>query len=194
MKKIYCLIFVFLLFGCKSPDNPNCMNMSRFKVAQVLDSGALAYECKHGECSPFNRWVALEMQLGMDYYDDMIVNVPSDKCAVQDGVYKYQTKDERIKTVPIVDFDYKYEASSEEEVQERIQEKIDTMRLRMENECQNIIENKEDRKKCSCFSDVLLEELVSAREKNDNFKGKEQVIKNIEKKCGKLPKELRETL
>ena len=37
------------------------------------------------------------------YYDDEIVNVPSGKVVRQTGIYKYQTKSEDYKTVPIIE-------------------------------------------------------------------------------------------
>lgn len=206
MNKFSYLLLALTLTGCaafenisnplKSPDNPNCMDMDSFKIAQVLNDGALAYECKNGDCSPFYRWVALKQQLGMDYYDDMIVDVPTGKCAVQDGVYKYQTKDERTKTVPVIDFDYMYKSSSEKESEERFHERLDTLKLRVDNECRGITKDASNGKKCSCFSDTFVEEVVAVGEKEDVSYEKEKlnIIKKVEKKCGKLPKELKEKL
>ena len=40
---------------------------------------------------------------GKYYYDDEIVGVPSGKVVRQTGIYKYQTKSEDYKTVPIIE-------------------------------------------------------------------------------------------
>ena len=88
------------LFQSNTEHNDNCMNMRRFKVLQVLElNHALAHECNTGELCALNPVVLLTPMRGVDYYDDMIVTIPTDKCAVQDGTYKYETKDKRIKTV-----------------------------------------------------------------------------------------------
>jgi len=39
---------------------------------------------------------------GKTYYDDQVIKLPSGKCFKQIGTYQYPTKDERIKTVPVV--------------------------------------------------------------------------------------------
>ncbi len=36
------------------------------------------------------------------YYDDQKINVPSDKCVMQIGTYKYNTASDFEKTVPVI--------------------------------------------------------------------------------------------
>ena len=105
MKK-YLLFTLFVLFGCNqmppindlSPQterNPNCMDMRRFKVFQVFDDYyALANACTHEKFEDLctGAVVLLTPQRGIEYYDEMYVSAPEDKCAVQNGVYKYETK------------------------------------------------------------------------------------------------------
>ena len=39
---------------------------------------------------------------GKTYYDDQVIKLPSGKCFKQIGTYQYPTKDDRLKTVPVV--------------------------------------------------------------------------------------------
>lgn len=39
---------------------------------------------------------------GKAYYDQQIMRIPADKSAIQIGVYQYTTKDDMLKTVPVV--------------------------------------------------------------------------------------------
>lgn len=67
-----------------------------FVVIQVIDGNyALAYD--------YDGLVALVMNDdGEYYYDNQTIYVPRGKCMRQVGLYKYQTKTEDWKTVPIV--------------------------------------------------------------------------------------------
>ncbi len=214
MKKFYTLLAV-LLAGCasqsvtetpslvpytKSVDNKYCMSMNRFKIAQVLEDGALAYECRKNTCSPFDTWVALRNQRGIDYYDDMIIEIPKEKCAVQNGVYKYQTNDDRNKTVPIIVFEYKNNPKSQEEVSQRLDEHIkDSYFSCMEQVRKDkTVKNKEEL--CQCVSDSIKDSLTKAFQefleqgrKIDTFNEKsfsDDLIKATETKCGPLPQAL----
>lgn len=69
-----------------------------FEVFQVVDEGfALANGCGRGLVV-----YALVVEEGKYYYDEEVVRVPKNKTVRQVGIYKYLTKDSRIKTVPIV--------------------------------------------------------------------------------------------
>ena len=192
----------FLLTGCaafegitnpmRSPDNPNCMDMSSFKIAQVLDDGALAYECQGGTCSAFNRWVKLDIQPNIDYYDDQIVNVPSDKCAIQKDVFQYETKDNRIKTVPVIDFDYMYKSNSDEENERRFQEWLNISKFRMYNACIKDLKTS-DKEKCACFADAFVDNLIKV-ELTTYKKERSGIIKKIEKTCGTIPKKIKDQI
>ena len=118
--------------GYEAERNEDCMDMTRFKVLQVLeDNHALAFECNSGEYCSNNTVVLLTPQDGVDYYDDMIVFLPKQKCAVQDGVYKYETKNKSLKTVPIIRYQYEFSPRSEEEAMQRFNEKMEELK----NDC-----------------------------------------------------------
>ena len=112
MKKII-LATVLMLLGCTQissinvlpstepvkEENPNCMDMRRFKVFQVFeDSYALASACtaEYDENFCIGAVVLLTPQRNIEYYDEMYVSAPDNKCAIQDGVFKYETKNKRI--------------------------------------------------------------------------------------------------
>lgn len=82
-----------------------CLSVNRFEVMQTIgDNYALAYEQE----KYFNNYGATDLLVlvtndnGEFYYDNQIIEVPKGKCMRQVGVYKYQTKAEIWKTVPIV--------------------------------------------------------------------------------------------
>ena len=83
------------------------MSLRSFKVFQVLSNGtALAYSTEKANVQ--YKWqygepvVFLLPEEGTTYYDDLIVKVPSGKVVRQIGTYRYETKNEFVKTVPIV--------------------------------------------------------------------------------------------
>lgn len=71
-----------------------------FKVFQVLEDGvALAIG---NELSSYDLIVLLWNDQGEKYYDNQDVVAPRGKCFRQIGIYKYESKDERYRTVPVV--------------------------------------------------------------------------------------------
>ncbi len=194
MNKFSYLLLALTLTGCaafqgitnpmRSPDNQNCMDMNSFKVFQVLELGALAYENNGDMSSILDRVVYLRLHPNFDYYDGMIVDVPSGMCAVQDGVYKYETKGGNNKTVPVIDFDYMYEATSEEEKQERFEQMLDVGKYRIFNLCRNVSKTKDSKKKCSCFTNTYTD-LILEMKKDENTtyeKSRSKIIQKVEKK------------
>lgn len=209
MKKLF-LTLLFILLGCPKvysfdlfsditfaeEHNPACMNMKKFKVFQVSDdNAALAKDCtteENGFC--FGAVVLLEPQRTIDYYDDMYVYTPKNKCAVQDGVYRYETKSGDLKTVPIIHFEYKQTATSEKEVISRVNEKFEDLRYMCKraatyDDIENIQEVVE---KCDCVVDTGKEEFLQAVKGNNRIIDKDEFekefSKNVKKKCGELPK------
>jgi len=84
-----------------------CLSINNFEVMQVVGEGcALAYEVKWN--SILERYTSTDLLVliindnGEYYYDDQIIKVPRGKCMRQVGIYKYPTKMEIEKTVPIV--------------------------------------------------------------------------------------------
>ena len=206
MKK-YILFTFLILLGCSQipsmnvlptprEHNENCMDMRRFKVFQVFeDSYALADACtaSYDEDFCIGAVVLLTPQRNVEYYDDMYVSVPSNKCAVQDGVFKYETKNKTYKTVPVVAFEYEFEASSEDEKIERFRNDMEDGRF----ECKlSVINNKKQKTKynidkCDCMIDFITNEILNIKDKDFSEAEKDTITKELykkmEKKCGKIP-------
>lgn len=72
---------------------------SSLEVFQVLEP-SVALTMIHGEIG--SAVYLLVNNEGKTYYDDQVIKLPSGKCFKQIGTYQYPTKDERIKTVPVV--------------------------------------------------------------------------------------------
>lgn len=108
-------IFIFL-FGCETTStsihsteknsntmrNPKCEDVTKFKVFQVLDKFVLANVCnKDDDDYCFGHVVYFEKEKGKIYYDDQVIKVKDNECAIYTGTYRYQTPG-GYKTVPIV--------------------------------------------------------------------------------------------
>ena len=204
MKK-YILFMLFILLGCSQtpsinvlPEsrehNENCMDMKRFQVFQVFeDNYALANACTADWDSSYcnGAVVLLTPQRSIEYYDEMYVASPENKCAVQDGVYKYEAKNKTHKTVPVIRFDYEFSSSSEEEDLERLHDKMEDARY----ECKlSVINNKKQNtkaniNKCDCIVDFITNEFMTIRDKTaaEKEKFEKELPKKLEKKCGKIP-------
>ncbi|MBQ8631324.1 MAG: hypothetical protein IJ479_06350 [Alphaproteobacteria bacterium] len=200
MKKILLFSFLFLV-GCASftlKRNENCLDSTEFEIFQTLDtSAALATECTISRgCSSFNKTVLLLPQVDIEYYDQMIVKIPENKCPIIMGTYRYTSKDERERTVPIIDFAYEYEPANEEE---KIIRQISGFRGFVFYKCSEA----KERSICSCATEEIFQEFLATL-KNDGiniFSDKKEVskmVKSAEQNCGKLPKnyvdELNKTL
>lgn len=202
MKK-YILFTFLVLFGCSQVPsvevlpvsrerNEICMDMKRFQVFQVFDdSYALANACTADWDSSYcnGAVVLLTPQRDIEYYDEMYVSAPKNKCAIQDGVFKYETKNKTHKTVPVIRFDYEFSSSSEKEALERFYDKIEDARY----ECKlSVINNKKQKTKanitkCDCIVDFITNEFLNLKDKTDTDKFEKELPKKIEKKCGKIP-------
>ena len=103
MKNICLTLLLLSLSGCVgfSKDGQQCFESQRFEVFQGLYGGALAYACPwYDDLCFVNTVVYLTAPEYIDYYDDQIVSADAETCWVQDGVYRYETKQEITKTVP----------------------------------------------------------------------------------------------
>lgn len=184
MKNIY-LLLILLLTSCSTidslseigVDNENCIGVRRFKVLQAIHHNTgLAFECFTPDCSDAysnNVNFIFGDKVSEDLYDGMIYEVPADKCAVRNGVYKYQNKEGTQKTVSQIVFEYKNNYQSEEEHQNRISEAKENIYAL----CINSYEDEElpqDEKYCSCYGSSYIDNGGDA--------------KAIKKECGKLPK------
>ena len=184
MKKLI-LAFTVLLTSCAitdsfkevNIDNENCIGVRRFKVLQAIyHNTGLAYECFTPDCSDYyhnNLDFILGDKVSEDLYDGMIYEVPTDKCAVRKGVYKYENKEGTMKTVSQIIFEYKNNYKSEEERQNRIYEAKENIY----SLCMNSYEDEKlqkDEKYCTCYGSSYIDNSGDA--------------KAIKKECGKLPK------
>jgi hypothetical protein len=116
MKKIFIILLIFIC-GCettktsiqsktdepsKTIRNPKCEDIKSFKVFQVLDNFVLANVCRDSDdqyC--FGHVVYFPKEKGKIYFDDQIIKVKDNECAIYIGTHQYQTKN-GYKTVPIV--------------------------------------------------------------------------------------------
>lgn len=81
------------------PEKGECITRSALKVFQVIEP-TVALTTERGSQSS-----AVYMVMNDDeklYFDEQIINIPQKQCARQIGTYKYQTKNENWKTVPVV--------------------------------------------------------------------------------------------
>ncbi len=190
MKKLF-LSFVVLLAGCVSytvfHDNENCIGTREFKILQALNNGALAYECTIWDgCSSFNQLVFVDWLLDIDYYDDMVFKIPSNKCAVRNGVYTYTNRENIRKTVPAIRFEFKDNPKSKEDFVERFEDsykKMYTACLHSSQESDNV----KDSKFCECYTTEYVKYVNTLDFDMDNF-SYTVLNKNVKKECGKLPK------
>lgn len=108
------LTFVILLFVAKSnSDNPSNDNMiifeqpqqkidaKSFEVMQVLPDGNALATVESNE--NFGMIVMFLANKNATYYDNQKIEVPTGKCARQIGTYRYMTRNNIEKTVPIID-------------------------------------------------------------------------------------------
>ena len=89
-------------------DQPGeCLNAKAFEVMQVVDNNhALAHEVEWDELLEDYMQTGLLVLVTNDngeyYYDDQIIEVPQGMCMRQVGIYRYQTRMDMEKIVPIV--------------------------------------------------------------------------------------------
>ncbi len=82
------------------------MNAESFKVIQVLPNGsALAtykeFSRKAGDLE-YGTVVLFQASENSSYYDDQVIKLPKGKCFKQIGTYRYVTRQEMEKTVPVI--------------------------------------------------------------------------------------------
>lgn len=81
------------------PEKGACITNNELEVFQTIEpTMALA---KFGRF-PDETLVLLINYENQYYYDGQKIQIPSDKCAIQLGIYQYETKMELLKTVPAV--------------------------------------------------------------------------------------------
>lgn len=81
----------------------DCISTNSFSVIQVVEGGALAIEHMDDMLGiPSGLVVLFIDEGGKSYYDSQDIKIPKGKCARQVGIYKYVSKEEVEKTVPVV--------------------------------------------------------------------------------------------
>lgn len=108
------LTFVILLFVAKSNSSNSSNNnmvifeqpqqiidVKSFEIMQVLPDGNALATVKSNE--NFGMIVMLLANKNATYYDDQKIEVSTGKCARQIGTYRYMTRNNIEKTVPIID-------------------------------------------------------------------------------------------
>lgn len=89
-------------------DEPqDVIHAKKFEVMQVLPDGtALAtvkYDMDDANNDNMGMVVLFIPKEGTSFFDDQIIKVPEGKCARQVGTYRYITRQEMEKTVPVVE-------------------------------------------------------------------------------------------
>lgn len=93
----------------------------------------------------------LTPQRNVDYYDGMFVTSPVGKCAMQDGIYRYESKS-GLNTVPRIRWAFKYAPENEQEAVAQLNEHMENSI----NECKLIYASnketntEENMKNCDC--------------------------------------------
>lgn len=199
---MYFIVWWFLLAGCAPLDdiniqyiaperNENCQDIAEVEIFQTLNGYALASVCDHkGDTFCLGMTVRVN-EYTEPLYDKKRVSAPNGKCIVFNETYKYETKDNSIKTVPVIDFEYEYLATNEEETVNRILATHTDIKkscvLEMNKEFKDLMLSvKEER--CECLADEIMKILFENAENNKELK---LDAKAIEKKCGKLPKSIK---
>ena len=178
MRKIFVVIICIILSACNMTKidtnthnawnpkkNTDCTEFNTIKIFQTFDDFALANVCDRGDtryCSGMT--VVIPKKWGLKFWDDKVITPPNGKCFTYDGIYKYKTKLNDLKTVPIVGFSYEYTPKSEEEARFRFEE----MSTEVYKDCYIRFEQEKDKKLktegnkfCKCIEDITQETLSS---------------------------------
>ena len=172
--------------------NKNCINIAKFKIFQVFDDNyALARSCEDNDDTLcLGLVVLLTPQENIDYYDEMYILAPDNKCPVQDGVYRYTTKNDIKKTVPIIYFEDKI-LDSDDKIS-TIDKYNDYDLEAFENSCISSLDNKtaENIKVCKCMANFLKNDLLNITLKElyeiDEESVGEYIFTKMQNKCGTI--------
>lgn len=178
--------------------NPKCEDVHDIEVFQVFSDGALAFTCErngYDDCS-WGVTVAVPKSVSDILYDKQRIKAPKGKCIVFNDTYQYENKDGDIKTVPIVSFEYEYAPATAAEFEERlIETKLEIYDFCLEETNKTFKKTTEDnKKKCSCFSESVIEQLWTIMSENPDAKIDTmgtKILQEAENKCGKLPKSMK---
>lgn len=205
-KLIFVLPIIFM--GCATTMMPSarernekCADFEEVEIFQTFGDGGLASVCERKSYTDLciGMTVAVLKEKNEDFWDKKRIKVSKGKCFAYDGVYKYTSKDERDRTVPIIRLDYAYPPASEKEVLERLED----LRLKLYYECLDTsnAEFKKEKdnnvKKCECFANLAIEKIINTASSENGTQeiATEQFGKSLmaeaEKNCGALPKNMK---
>lgn len=96
------LFYAFASYRSKNQttwfENPgDVIENNKFRVFQVIEKNAALVE----DIYPGTIYLLINKE-DKFYYDDEIIDVPDGRVVRQVGIYKYETKTELVKTVPII--------------------------------------------------------------------------------------------
>lgn len=190
MKKFLTLFVIVFLSACQTfnsvtqtkEKNQNCQDIEEVKIFQTLDGYALASVCDYkGEDYCLGMTVRVD-EFTEPLYDKKRISAPKDKCIVFSDTYKYEASDHSVKTVPIIGFEYEYEAATEDEAIERAVNDLQDIKkscvMYMGKEYKDMSASEKE-EKCGC---IIKESFEATHNKTKLTR------KALEKKCGKVPK------
>ena len=93
-----------MINGMSFFDKPgDIIEESEFRVFQALDNGTALARGEGGRSVHTGITVLLYNKEGNPYYDEQIIKVPDGKCVRQIGLYRYTSRMDVDKTVPVVE-------------------------------------------------------------------------------------------
>ncbi len=111
---IFCIAYVYIFTPLKSkineftdsetrfPQKGECLTSKNLTVIQAWPGFRALVAAED-----FPQAMLLENNNKIAYYDRMLVKIPPKKCARQVGTYRYETKEKKMVTVPIIIIDAK---------------------------------------------------------------------------------------
>lgn len=183
----------------KATKNTECADFDKVKVFQTLDNFALANVCdKDYPDLCMSMVVRIDKDFDMELWDDKYITPPEGKCFVYNGTYEYETKAESHKTVPVIDFGYKYTPASEKEATERVFEVFNDMSKSCAYHFDNVKDKSlrtEGKKFCDCIdkavetslTDVASNQTVATADSAEAL-FKEKFMKEVNNCSKKYPK------
>lgn len=121
------------------------------------------------------------------FWDDKRIKPKEDMCFSIEGTYRYKTKGENMKTVPILGFQYKYPPKDNEEIEMRINDLKKSCIFQMTNK--HKVDISKGEKMCNCYIDFFKDIAIKASRNDDiNLDHDESKWQErAERKCGKVP-------
>ena len=84
-------------------DEPSDIILTKsIKVFQVIADDAALIRCADEDGDYFGQTCLIVNDEGKYYYDEQKIEIPKGKVARQVGIYRYPSKDDRLRTVPII--------------------------------------------------------------------------------------------